>query len=129
MAMVRKQVYITKNQDEKLKELASELRLTEAELIRRAIDRLDEAPENERDWDVVLKLVEKLTRRRIPAQESLPVGRADIYKDYPRHLDPDAWLEELVFIEERERLLPAGGSTQHWRREESYDEPRFSLPG
>ena len=35
-------------------------------------------------------------------------------------LDEKAWQEEMQFIEERARLLPAGGSTKRWRREDSY---------
>lgn len=38
MTMVRKQVYITKEQDEKLKKTAEILRTTEAELVRRGIE-------------------------------------------------------------------------------------------
>ena len=45
MKMVRKQVYITAEQDEKLKAAAAELGVTEAELVRRAVDALDVADE------------------------------------------------------------------------------------
>jgi hypothetical protein len=124
MKMVRKQVYITPEQDKKLKECSQRLGVTEAELIRRAVEGLEvgDAASRRDDLDVALDLIEKLTRRRPAAEESLGWSRADMYKGHPRHLDPEAWQEELAFIEERARLLPRGGSTVKWRREDSYDE-------
>jgi predicted DNA-binding protein len=121
MAMVRKQVYITQEQDERLKRLSQRLGITEAELIRRAIDGFGD-DEGHPDWDVAVELFEKLTRRHVASDEPLPWSRSDIYRDRPRTLDPSAWLEELAFIEERERLLRQGGSTKRFRREDSYDE-------
>jgi hypothetical protein len=53
MAMVRKQVYIEKSQDDKLKRLARRYGVTEAELIRRGIDELsEEASGRSRQADV-----------------------------------------------------------------------------
>jgi len=40
MTMVRKQVYITKEQDETLKRLAAQLGVTEAEVVRRGVEAL-----------------------------------------------------------------------------------------
>jgi len=128
MAMVRKQIYITQEQDEELKRLAGRLNVSEAEVIRRAIDSLEDAEEGP-NWDVAIELIEKLARRHIAADEPLPWSRSDVYRDRPRMLDKGAWLEELAFIEERERLLPKGGSTKKWRREDSYDDRRFHLSG
>lgn len=45
--MVRKQVYLERAQDQKLKRLASQRGCTEAELVREAIDQL---PDPEGDW-------------------------------------------------------------------------------
>src|SRR6266542_3433554 len=39
-----------------------------------------------------------------------------------RPLDDQAWEEELAFIEERARTLPATGGERGWTREEIYDE-------
>jgi hypothetical protein len=125
--MVRKQVYITKEQDERLKNLSLKVGVSEAELIRRAINSLDDELAGRVDLNVALDIIEQLTRRRAPAEQSLAISRADIYRDHPRHLDRQAWLEELEFIEERARLLPTGGSTRKWRREDSYDGRRSRL--
>jgi len=125
--MIRKQVYIEPEQDEKLKRLSKHLGVTEAELIRRAINSLEGIPEDEISWNLAFDIIEKLARRRVPSNESLPWSRSDVYKDQLRRLDPSAWIEELAFIEERERLLSGGGSTDQWRREDSYDERRSRL--
>jgi hypothetical protein len=122
MKMVRKQVYITPEQERKLKECSKRLGVTEADLIRRAVDLLDVNQPSRWDLDLALDLIEKLTRRQVPGGTTLPWSRAEIYKGYPRPLNKQAWLEELAFIEERARLLPSGGSTVKWRREDSYDE-------
>jgi hypothetical protein len=45
--MIRKQVYLEKDQDRKLKALAAQRRCTEAELIREALDRLPEPESDE----------------------------------------------------------------------------------
>jgi hypothetical protein len=128
MAMVRKQIYITREQDDELKRHAERLNVSEAEVIRRAIARLEDTQEDS-DWDVAIELIEKLASRHIASDEPLPWSRSDVYRDRPRILDKGAWLEELAFIEERERLLPKGGSTKKWRREDSYDDRRFHLSG
>ena len=128
MAMVRKQIYITREQDEKLKRAAARLGTTEADVVRRALERLQDSTGNT-DLELALELIEQLRRRTLPHDETLPWSRADIYRDHPRRLDPKAWLEELTAIEERERLLPGGGSTVKWMREDSYDEPRSRFPG
>src|SRR5688572_22136091 len=51
-AMVRKQVYLERDQDRKLKALAARRKCTEAEIIREALDRL---PDPESD-DIVARL-------------------------------------------------------------------------
>jgi hypothetical protein len=121
MSMVRKQVYITERQEAKLKRVARKLGATEAEMVRRAIDGLDEKVPRA-DIEVALELIEQLSLRRAEANDHLPWSRADIYTDEPRPLDPQAWLDELAFIKERARLLPDGGSTFKWKREDSYEE-------
>jgi predicted DNA-binding protein len=124
--MVRKQLYIEAEHDEKLKQLSADLGVTEAEVIRRAIDglRLDEDSLSANELRAALETLEKLTRRSAPTENSLGWSRADIYRDYQRPRDRQAWLEERAFIEERARLLPAGGSTKKARREDSYDDER-----
>jgi hypothetical protein len=48
MKMVRKQVYITQEQEEKLKRAARDAGLAEADIVRRGIDLATGAPETER---------------------------------------------------------------------------------
>ena len=121
--MVRKQFYIDVAQDKKLKALSKKLGVTEAELVRRAIDGLNASPTDRRNFDLATETLDKLARRHIPSHETLGWSRSDIYRDRPRLLDAEAWSEELAFIEERERLLPQGGSTEKWRREDSARAP------
>jgi hypothetical protein len=137
MAMVRKQFYITAEQDRYIKELANSLSVTEAEVIRRAISQVLRA---ERPLDSG-ELVEYKLRSDVPANRvrdvrvmdrslsyELSWSRADMYRDHLRHLDDSAWEEELAFIEQRMRAMPEGGSTAKWSREDSYDKRRTRLP-
>ena len=120
--MVRKQLYITQEQDRKLKALSADLEITEAELIRRALGGLNEDTEGTPpELEQALALLEKLTHR-FPVREVPGNLRADLYKAHPRNLDHQSWIDELNFIRERARLLPDGGSTEKWSREDSYDE-------
>jgi hypothetical protein len=121
--MVRKQLYIAPEHEEKLKHLADALGITEAEVVRRAIAglRLPAGKATSAEWQEALNTLELLLSRVPPANESLGHSRADIYRDYRRPVDEKAWQEEMQFIEERAHLLPNGGSTKKWRREDSYD--------
>ena len=124
--MVRKQLYIGPEHEEKLKHVADALGVTEAEVVRRAIAGLRLPPDNlsSTEWQEALDTLERLLHRAPPANESLGLSRADIYRDYARPVDAKAWQEETAFIEERARLLPEGGSTKKWRREDSYSDNR-----
>jgi hypothetical protein len=135
MAMVRKQIYLDAQQDKKLKRLAKASGLTEAELVRRAVDDLDEADttsaaaRREAGERLLALMLERVERDSATAASDLPWSRADIYQGHPRRLDDDAWAEELAFMEARARSLPDGGSTEKWNREDSYDNKRSHLPG
>lgn len=63
--MIRKQVYIEPRQDRRLKALARELRVTEAELIREGIDRGLAGVAELRPDPVAWKKVERYIRRRM----------------------------------------------------------------
>jgi hypothetical protein len=89
MKMVRKQVYITPEQDARLKTLSTVSGASEAELIRRGIDL---------------------------------IGRAGV-SEAERQRAGDEFIEEL---KRRARMLPHGGSTKTWRREDSYDDERHA---
>jgi hypothetical protein len=124
--MVRKQLYIGAEHEEKLKQVAEALGVTEAEVVRRAIAGLSLPPDNpsSAEWQEALDTLERLLQRVPPASESLGWSRTDTYRDYARAVDDKAWQEEREFIEERARLLPRGGSTKRWRREDSYGDSR-----
>jgi hypothetical protein len=124
--MVRKQLYIAPEHEEKLKHIAEALGVTEAEVVRRALAGLSLPPHNPSaaEWQEALDTLERLLHRVPPAAESPGWSRADTYRDYARAVDSKAWLEELEFIKERAHLLPDGGSTKRWRREDSYGDGR-----
>lgn len=137
MTMIRKQVYITPEQEAGLKEVASELDVTEAELVREGIDKLlaDRSRRRPVDPEAARKLIEQLrsladsaTPKEKTLSAELSWSRADIYRDHPRRLDDAAWEEELEFIQQRISSMPQGGSTVKWRREDSYDNWRTRLP-
>ena len=118
MKMVRKQVYITSEQDGRLKRLARELGATEADLFRRALDALQDA-------EYAVSAADRGPGVR-EAAEVTYLARGRDSAAAGRQLDDDAWLEELAFIEERARS--GVGSTLQWNREDSYDKRRLRLP-
>ena len=98
--MIRKQVYIEPEQEQLLKRRSKELGISEAALIRQAIDRLDvdggESPSKRQAWEEAKRVIQE--RMQLPA-----------------------WEEELAFIEQRMQLrVPQTGRS--WTREELYDE-------
>src|SRR6266849_4117052 len=83
MAMVRKQVYIDPAQDRLLKRRATELGVTEAELIRRALDSLARTPASPafdpEAWQMILESMDK--RARIPSTgEGRTWTRDELYR-------------------------------------------------
>jgi hypothetical protein len=96
--MVRKQVYIEPRQDEMLKRRARELGVSEAELIRRAIEEASGAP-HDREAERLAALEELkgfMLRRR-------------------------AWHEAKSFIEQRMGIV-APQTGRGWTRDELYEE-------
>lgn len=87
--MVRKQVYIESDQDAFLKRRARELRVTEAELIRRAIESFaeqsDRGPTPEEAWAEELAFIEE--RAKLVAPKST-TGRGwtreELYDERPK---------------------------------------------
>ena len=69
--MVRKQVYLEAGQERVLKARAKQLGVTEAEIIRRSLDRglRDAVPRrpNPEAWQAVLRFITRRVRRRLPA--------------------------------------------------------------
>ena len=90
--MLRKQIYLLPQQDTKLKALAHQQRMTEAELIRQALEAfLNQPPTNgvkhlppdEAAWQEILASFEE-SRKRSVAGEAQHWTRADYYDD-PRY--------------------------------------------
>lgn len=87
--MVRKQIYIHPQQDTKLKELADRQHVTEAELIRQAVDILldqpttkgsNALPMHEAAWQEILAFVGQLEQNMLLG-EPYTWSRADGYSD------------------------------------------------
>jgi hypothetical protein len=128
MRMVRKQVYISQAQDEKLKQLASDLAVTEAEILRRAIDLIAIRIEAVSNYAASTRAPElREVAEMAYRTENLAWSRADLYRGHARALDRKAWEEELAFIEERAREVAEGGESVNWRREDSHDQRRSRL--
>ena len=88
--MIRKQVYLDKRQDEKLKRLSKQLGVTEAAVVRNAIEALPEVEQPQGDHsEAWLRIMEIVNRRRA----TLPLSnggrtwtREQLYEDRPRYL-------------------------------------------
>jgi hypothetical protein len=77
--MVRKQVYIEERHDRLLKERAKKYRVTEAELIRRAIDReLAATAPDPAAWEELKRRIERY-RKKAPRAHALPWTRDDLH--------------------------------------------------
>ena len=92
--MVRKQVYIKPEQDEKLKQWADETGKSEAEILRQALDRWLES-ENQRQeaeaaWEQILAFSEERAERSVVA-EGRSWTREELYEErlnrYDRRTD------------------------------------------
>ncbi len=81
--MVRKQVYIEARQEQLLKALAKDLRVTEAELIRRGIDRgLDRAGGIRPDpaaWSEAERFIVARMGKQAPIKSKRRWARGDLY--------------------------------------------------
>lgn len=80
--MVRKQVYLRADQDRRLKRLAKELGLSEAELIRQSVDRAvlvkEQAYPDVSAWEAERRFIrERRARGRLPGKRDWT--REDIY--------------------------------------------------
>lgn len=73
--MIRKQLYVAERHQQKLRELASKWRCSEAEVVRRAIDRLPE-PEKSLDELIVERLTQAGILEKPPDYPDIPKGEA-----------------------------------------------------
>jgi hypothetical protein len=121
MAMIRKQIYLTRELDEKVKQLSAAWGVAEAEVIRVALENLSGyRPDARRPQSAVRETA------------TLPYGAGlmdandeNIHRQGRRVLDHQAWEEELAFIMERARTVR--GSTVKFNREDVYDKRRIRL--
>ena len=92
--MVRKQVYIKPEQDEKLKQWAEETGKSEAEILRQALDRWLESEEQRQEaeaaWEQILTFSEERAQQGIVA-EGRSWTREELYEErlnrYDRRTD------------------------------------------
>lgn len=84
--MVRKQIYIYKRQEEWLKRLSKYHGISEAELIRQAIDNTTDTqiqysqPYGQTEWEKFLKFIEE--RKKLPVSgEPVKWNREEIYEE------------------------------------------------
>ena len=108
--MIRKQIYIERSQDEKLKRLAATQRVTEAELIRRAIENYDGGEQS-------IRMIREVATEQYAASTA---------KERWRGLDKQAWLDELAFIKSLAQRTEGG--TYKFNREDAYKGRRFGVP-
>ena len=83
MRMVRKQVYISEDQDARLKRASKELGVTESELIRRGVDATCSAVKGPRDpeaWAELMAFVKKRAEMKVP-QTGRSWTRDELYED------------------------------------------------
>ncbi|MCL4535235.1 MAG: hypothetical protein M1370_08785 [Bacteroidetes bacterium] len=86
--MVRKQIYIKPTQEELLKRRASELRMSEAELIRGAIDAVlttaQQPVPSRKAWLKALETMDRLAAMDVP-QQGKDWTRGELYDRWPAH--------------------------------------------
>lgn len=87
--MVRKQLYITETQNDVLKRRAKESGVSEAELVRHALDYFftEESPAGSRHQQALNELMETLRRdaREHPLKEGYQFNREELYNDRPKN--------------------------------------------
>jgi hypothetical protein len=118
MKMVRKQVYITEGQEALLKRLAEERGLTEAEIIRTALDSLKPLS-YQRQEQATHGIRETAVMDRYLADSAERTGL-----DLGQELADAAWEQELAFLKSLGRGEDGRREGEAWKfnREELYDE-------
>ncbi len=83
--MIRKQVYLESRQDASIKKLAEEAHVTEAEIIRRAVDLLLAEAQRQRRaqaaWEEALALMESRAAQSHQGAAARSWTRADLYAE------------------------------------------------
>jgi hypothetical protein len=123
MKMVRKQFYITPEQDEELKRLAKARGQTEAEVVRGALDGLREVTYEARQRESGNRVAETAVLE-YKVDEDVDIG-ARAREQLRRRLAREAWEKELAFLRSLGAGRSAGDDTRSaWKfnREELYEE-------
>lgn len=97
--MVRKQIYITKEQDEALKRAAAERGQTEAEVVRGCLEGL--VPEEDGRTEVDERETARLEAGR--AFIEFARRRAEQFKDVPQH--PRDWTRDELYEERLDKIM------------------------
>jgi hypothetical protein len=123
MKMVRKQFYITEEQDAALKRLAASMAVTEAEVVRMALDRLDDVTYVQNRTEDGARVRETAIMDRYTTNEK---ETADVMgSNLGWRLDAQAWQEEVAFMRSLAGSKDAGGregTTDRFDRDEIYEE-------
>jgi len=83
MRMVRKQVYISQDQQARLKRVSKELGVTESELIRRGVDAtcsVAKGPRDPKAWEEALAFMRERAKLKVP-QTGRTWTRDELYED------------------------------------------------
>lgn len=83
MAKVRKQIYLEAEQNRRLKRLARQLEISEAEVIRRSLEgaNLKPASIDERAWKEEIRFLAKRSRRKEETRRGRKWTRDEIYEE------------------------------------------------
>ena len=125
--MVRKQVYITVEQDEKLKRLAEARGQTEAEVMRHALDGVSEVSYSAGQMSIsegrLQEAAAVMDRYVVNSQGIDEAGSVRTFAG--RRLDDRAWAEEIAFI--KSLVKATRGTTDRFDRDELYEERESKL--
>jgi len=122
--MIRKQIYLTEELDQKVKLLARQRNVAEAEIIREALENLG-------TYSVAGTSEQRMVRETATLSYGASVmdrNQQGIGRELRQKLNDDAWERLLGQMEQRARLATDSGDKRTWTREELYDErlDRFS---
>lgn len=131
--MIRKQVYIEPKHEELLRRKAEQWQVSEAEIIRHALDEMPDSPAPEparlRAWDEIKRFVLEHRMMDVP-QTGRQWTRDELYEDRLTRYGPDhselpdpaaIWEQEKEFIR-KHRMLDVPQTGRTWTREDLYQE-------
>ncbi|MGE0685965.1 MAG: ribbon-helix-helix protein, CopG family [Dehalococcoidia bacterium] len=127
MTMIRKQIYLTQELDEKVKGLARARNVPEAEIIRAALEQYGEYRTGSAERDTAVR--ETATMQYGASTMNRDEDRERIIRRINAELDRNAGLRVLEIARERAERLGSEDKTaggRSWSREDLYDErPKY----